>query len=47
MSMAFVTNGRGVFGLRILAVAALANIETIEYLTIWYLAAAAPGSLHG
>jgi len=41
MSIAFVTNGLGVFGLRILAAAGLANTGTIQYLTIWYLAGAA------
>ena len=41
MSIAFVTNGLGVFGLRILAAAGLANTDTFQYLTIWYLAGAA------
>jgi multidrug transporter EmrE-like cation transporter len=41
MSIAFVTNGLGVFGLRILAAAGLANTDTIQYLTIWYLAGTA------
>ena len=41
MSIAFVTNGLGVFGLRILTAVGLANTDTIQYLTIWYLAGAA------
>jgi|SRR5581483_4653215 len=41
MCIAFVANGLGVFGLRILAAAGLANTDTFQYLTIWYLAGAA------
>jgi len=41
MSVAFVTNGLGVFGLRILAADGLANTDTLQYLAIWYLAGAA------
>jgi len=41
MSIAFVTNGLGVFGLRILAAAGLANTDSVQYLTIWYFAGAA------
>src|SRR5207237_1886849 len=40
MSIAFLTNGLGVFGLRILAADGLANTDTIQYLTIWYVAGA-------
>src|SRR4051794_11465293 len=41
MIIAFVTNGLGVFGLRMLAAAGLGNTDTIQYLTLWYLAGAA------
>jgi hypothetical protein len=41
MSIAFVTNGLGVFGLRILTGYGLANTDTLQYLTIWYVAGAA------
>jgi multidrug transporter EmrE-like cation transporter len=45
MSIAFVTNGLGVFGLRILAAAGLANTDSVQYLTIWYFAGAALASV--
>jgi hypothetical protein len=41
MAVAFVTNGLGVFGLRMLAGAGLANTDAVQYLTIWYLAGCA------
>lgn len=36
MSLAFLTNGMGAFGLRILAGAGLGRITEIQYLTLWY-----------
>jgi multidrug transporter EmrE-like cation transporter len=38
MAMAFLTNGLGAFGLRILAGAGLGQIEAIQYLALWYTA---------
>jgi multidrug transporter EmrE-like cation transporter len=38
MLMAFLTNGLGAFGLRILAGAGLGHIEAIQYLALWYSA---------
>ena len=38
MALAFLTNGLGAFGLRILAGAGLGRIEAIQYLALWYTA---------
>ena len=38
MTLAFLTNGMGAFGLRVLAGAGLADAGSISYLAIWYLA---------
>src|SRR5262245_59263700 len=37
MAVAFLTNGLGVFGLRILAGAGLGQVSDIQYLSLWYL----------
>src|SRR6185503_2730362 len=37
MLLAFLTNGLGVFGLRILAGAGLGNVDNLHYLSFWYL----------
>jgi len=37
MLLAFLTNGLGAFGLRILAGAGLGNVDTFHYLALWYL----------
>lgn len=52
MTMAFLTNGLGAFGLRILAGAGLGHVEAVQYLALWYtagllLAAAAFFRLYG
>ncbi len=36
MTIAFLTNGLGAFGLRVLAGDGLGNITEIQYLTLWY-----------
>jgi multidrug transporter EmrE-like cation transporter len=41
MAIAFLTNGLGVFGLRILSGAGLGNIDPVQYLSMWYLSGAA------
>lgn len=38
MAIAFLTNGLGVFGLRILAGAGLGHLDQTQYLAIWYAA---------
>jgi len=50
MMIAFLTNGLGAFGLRVLAGAGLGNVSEVQYLAIWYgagclLAAAMYGGL--
>ena len=40
MTIAFVTNGMGIFGLRVLTGDGVANMDVYQYLTIWYLAGA-------
>jgi hypothetical protein len=52
MILAFLTNGLGAFGLRILAGAGLGHVEAVQYLALWYtaglaLAAAAYFRLYG
>src|SRR5881296_349305 len=41
MLLAFLTNGLGVFGLRILAGAGLGNVPPAHYLSLWYLSGCA------
>ena len=41
MALAFLTNGLGVFGLRILAGAGLGHGSNIQYLSLWYLSGCA------
>jgi multidrug transporter EmrE-like cation transporter len=38
MAVAFVTNGLGAYGLRVLAGAGLGSVDETQYLAIWYLA---------
>ena len=38
MALAFLTNGLGAFGLRVLAGAGLGHIEATQYLAVWYSA---------
>jgi multidrug transporter EmrE-like cation transporter len=38
MAVAFVTNGLGAYGLRVLAGAGLGGVDETQYLAIWYLA---------
>lgn len=38
IAIAFLTNGLGAFGLRILAGAGLGNVDQAQYLMLWYLA---------
>jgi multidrug transporter EmrE-like cation transporter len=38
MTIAFLTNGLGAFGLRILAGAGLGNVKETQYLAVWYAA---------
>ncbi len=38
MAVAFVTNGLGAYGLRVLAGAGLGGVDTTQYLAIWYIA---------
>ena len=38
MEIAFLTNGLGAYGLRVLAGAGLGNVSTVQYLAMWYLA---------
>ncbi|HEY1241416.1 MAG TPA: hypothetical protein VGF16_12715 [Bryobacteraceae bacterium] len=38
MILAFLTNGLGAFGLRILAGAGLGHIKAVQYLALWYTA---------
>lgn len=40
MLIAFLTNGLGIFGLRILAGAGLGHVSERQYLSLWYLAGA-------
>lgn len=40
MLIAFLTNGMGAFGLRILAGSGLGNIDELQYLALWYLSGA-------
>lgn len=37
MTIAFLTNGMGAFGLRVLAGLGLADVSSVPYLAIWYL----------
>src|SRR5712692_4789647 len=37
MAVAFLTNGLGAFGLRILAGAGLGQVRDIQYISLWYL----------
>ena len=38
MLIAFLTNGLGAFGLRVLAGAGLGSVTNVQYLALWYLA---------
>jgi multidrug transporter EmrE-like cation transporter len=38
MAIAFLTNGLGAFGLRVLAGAGLGDVDQTQYLTLWYAA---------
>jgi multidrug transporter EmrE-like cation transporter len=38
MAAAFLTNGLGIFGLRVLAGAGLGNVDQTQYLSLWYAA---------
>jgi multidrug transporter EmrE-like cation transporter len=38
MAIAFVTNGLGAYGLRILAGAGLGKVDETQYLALWYIA---------
>src|SRR2546427_202021 len=38
MTLAFLTNGLGVFGLRVLAGSGLGSVSELQYLAVWYLA---------
>ena len=38
MTIAFLTNGLGAYGLRVLAGAGLGDVNTVQYLALWYLA---------
>lgn len=38
MAVAFVTNGLGAYGLRVLAGAGLGGVDETQYLAIWYIA---------
>jgi len=40
MLVAFLTNGLGVFGLRVLAGLGMGNVQEQQYLSIWYIAGA-------
>ncbi|MCX6625938.1 MAG: hypothetical protein NTY38_33715 [Acidobacteria bacterium] len=38
MAIAFLTNGLGAYGLRVLAGSGLGNVSNVQYLALWYLA---------
>jgi hypothetical protein len=45
MTIAFLANGLGIFGLKVLSASGLGNTDAVQYLMLWYLSGALLGAI--